>query len=59
MNRYNQLISIFEEAIQLLTRSGNQYEWTYWKNTADAVSDIRSIVDSLKRGEFNEVEIGL
>ena len=44
------LISIFEEARTLLTNPDNDFAWSSWRDSKDALAEVDRILSALKSG---------
>jgi hypothetical protein len=50
MARLKELISIFEEARRLLAEPDNEFAWSSWNDSDDALDEIDGILSSLRLG---------
>jgi hypothetical protein len=45
-----ELIGILHEAIELLRRPGNNFDWSSWENADDAIAEFNELITSLESG---------
>jgi len=50
MTGLKELISVFEEARDLLAEPGNNFDWSSWSGQEDALEEVDVILSSLRRG---------
>jgi len=48
------LVNVLEAAIELLSLEGNDFAWSYWLDAGEAVSEVRFMLDLVKRGVLPE-----
>src|SRR5438045_3065040 len=54
MPNLKKLISVFEEARNLLADPGNNFDWSSWSGHEDALKEVDGILFSLRRGALPE-----
>jgi len=54
MPSLKKLISVFEEARDLLADPGNNFDWSSWSGHEDALGEVDGILSSLRRGVLPE-----
>ena len=54
MPSVNKLISVFEEARDLLADSDNNFDWSSWSGHQDSLGEVDGILSSLRRGALPE-----
>ena len=54
MPSLRRLISVFEEARELLADPGNDFAWSSWSGREDALAEVDGLLSSLRRGVLPE-----
>jgi hypothetical protein len=48
------LVHVLESAIELVALPDNDFSWSYWEGSEEAIAEINSLIDCIKNGSLPE-----